>query len=96
MEVEGLAIDLQTILTLRQDFQDLSVNLRRRLVETDESINQVAQTWRDNNFLKFYETFKQDKDRLEPLFQRVDVFDSEFLALVEYNLRDYIGTNDTY
>lgn len=96
MEVEGLAIDLQTILTLRQDFQDLSVNLRRRLVETDESINQVAQTWRDNNFLKFYETFKQDKDRLEPLFQRVDVFDNEFLALVEYNLRDYIGTNDTY
>ena len=96
MEVEGLANDLQTILTLRQDFQDLSVNLRRRLVETDESINQVAQTWRDNNFLKFYETFKQDKDRLEPLFQRVDVFDNEFLALVEYNLRDYIGTNDTY
>ena len=96
MEVEGLAIDLQTIVTLREDFQDLSVNLRRRLDETDESINQVAQAWRDDNFLKFYETFKQDKDRLEPLFQRVDVFDNEFLAEVEYNLRDYIGINDTY
>ena len=96
MEVEGLAIDLQTNVTLREDFRDLSVNLRRQLDETDQSINQVAQTWRDENFLKFYETFKQDKDRLEPLFQRVDVFENEFLAEVEYNLRDYIGINDTY
>lgn len=96
MEVEGLAIDLQTIVTLREEFQQLSVNLRRRLDETDESINQVAQTWRDNNFLKFYETFKQDKDRLEPLFRRVDVFEDEFLSDVEYNLRLYLRINDTY
>lgn len=96
MEVEGLAIDLQTIVTLREDFQDLSVDLRSRLDETDESINKVAQSWRDDNFLKFFETFKQDKDRLEPLFQRVDVFDKEFLAEVEYNLRVYLGINDTY
>lgn len=96
MEVEGLANDLQTIVTLREEFQKLSVNLRRQLDETDESINQVAQTWRDDNFLKFYETFKQDKDRLEPLFQRVDVFDNEFLAEVENNLWGYVNINNTY
>lgn len=96
METEGIVLDLQTIVKLRDDFQKLSVDLHRRLNETDESIDQVAKTWKDDNFQKFYETFKQDKERLEPLFQRVDVFDNDFLAEIEYNLRDYIGINDTY
>lgn len=96
METEGIVLDLETIVKLRDDFQKLSVELRRRLDETDESIDQVAKTWQDDNFQKFYETFKQDKERLEPLFQRVDVFDQDFLAEIEYNLRDYIGINDSY
>lgn len=96
METEGIVLDLQTIVRLRDDFQTLSEDLHRRLNETDDSIEQVAKTWQDDNFKKFYETFKQDKERLEPLFQRVNVFDQEFLQEVEYNLRDYIGINDTY
>lgn len=96
METEGIVLDLETIVKLRDDFQTLSVDLRRRLDETDESIDQVAKTWQDDNFQKFYETFKKDKERLEPLFQRVDVFDKDFLAEIEYNLRDYISINDSY
>lgn len=96
METEGIVLDLQTILKLRDDFETLSIELRRRLDETNESIDIVAKTWQDYNFEKFRETFKQDKERLEPLFQRVDVFNNEFLAEVEYNLREYFAINDTY
>lgn len=90
METEGLVLDLQTIIKLREDFRQLSSDLRYRLDETNESIEQVAKTWKDDNFQKFYEKFKKDRDRLEPLFQRVDVFENEFLEAVEFNLRDYL------
>ena len=95
METEGLVLDLQTIIKLREDFRELSSDFRYRLDETNESIEQVAKTWQDDNFQKFYETFKRDRDRLEPLFQRVDVFENEFLDAVEINLRDYLALQDT-
>lgn len=95
METEGLVLDLETIEKLREQFRELSGNLRHRLDQTDDSINQVAQTWRDENFQKFYDTFKKDKERLEPLFQRIDVFEQEFLTDVEMNLREYLALQDT-
>lgn len=95
METEGLVLDLQTIEKLREDFRELSSNLRYRLDETNDSIDQVAKTWQDDNFQKFYEMFKNDKERLEPLFQRVDVFEQEFLTDVEMNLREYLALQDT-
>jgi len=95
METEGLVLDLQTIIKLRKDFLELSSDLRYRLDETNESIEHVAKTWQDNNFQKFYEKFKKDRDRLEPLFQRVDVFENEFLDAVEMNLREYLALQDT-
>ena len=95
METEGLVLDLQTIEKLREEFRELSSNLRYRLDETNESIDQVAKTWQDNNFQNFYEKFKKDKARLEPLFQRVDVFEQEFLTEVEMNLHEYLALQDT-
>ena len=95
METEGLVLDLQTIEKLREDFRDLSSNLRSRLDQTDDSIEQVAKAWKDDNFLTFYNKFKSDKERLEPLFRRVDVFEEEFLAEVEMNLREYLALQDT-
>lgn len=95
MEVEGLVLDLETIEKLREDFRELSSNLRYRLDETDDSIDNVAKSWQDNNFLNFYEKFKKDKERLEPLFQRVDVFEQEFLTDVEMNLREYLELMNT-
>lgn len=95
METEGIVLDLQTIERLREDFRELSSNLRYRLDQTDDSIEQVGRTWQDDNFLKFYNTFKKDKERLEPLFQRVDVFEQEFLTDVEMNLREYLALQDT-
>ena len=94
METEGLRLDLQTIIKLREDFRELSSDLRYRLDETNETIEQVAQTWQDNNFLNFYKKFKNDRDRLEPLFQRVDIFEQDFLEAIEMNLREYIGLQD--
>jgi predicted nuclease with TOPRIM domain len=95
METEGLVLDLQTITKLREDFRELSSDLRYRLDQTDESIETVAKAWQDENFQKFYQMFKQDKDRLEPLFQRVDVFENEFLTDVEMNLREYLALQDS-
>jgi len=95
MEIEGLVLDLQTIEKLREDFRKLSSDLRYRLDQTDDSIDQVAKTWQDNNFQNFYEKFKKDKERLEPLFHRVDVFEQEFLTDVEMNLREYLALQDT-
>lgn len=95
MEIEGLVLDLETIEKLREDFRELSSNLRYRLDETNDSIDQVAKTWQDDNFQNFYEKFKKDKERLEPLFQRVDVFEQEFLTDVEMNLREYLALQGT-
>ena len=45
--------------------------------------------------MRFHNTFKKDKERLEPLFQRVDIFEQEFLTDVETNLREYLALQDT-
>lgn len=95
METEGLVLDLQTIEKLREDFRKLSSELRFRLDQTNDSIEQVAKTWQDDNFMRFHNTFKKDKERLEPLFQRVDIFEQEFLTDVETNLREYLALQDT-
>ena len=90
METEGIYLDLQTISKLREDFRTLSGDLRYRLDSTNDSIEQAAKTWQDNNFLVFHNAFKKDKERLEPLFQRVDIFEQEYLTEVEMNLREYL------
>ena len=91
MKKEGIKLDLQTIIRLREDFRALSKNLRIRLEDTEESIEQVSHTWEDDNFQNFRVTFNRDKERLEPLFKRVDEFEQDFLDQVERNLRGYIG-----
>lgn len=94
MEKEGIVLDLQTIIRLREDFRDLSDKLRELLEYTEDSIEQVSHTWEDDNFQKFHAKFNQDKERLEPLFQRVDQFEQEFLEKVEWNLREYLRLQD--
>lgn len=95
MVINGLSVDLQTIRTLRKEFRELSMNLRHQLNETDESIGRVAQTWQDKNFQDFSNKFRNDKDRLEPLFQQVDRFEGDFLDRVERNLIAYLKLKGT-
>ncbi|MBQ0061589.1 MAG: hypothetical protein KBT15_07455 [Bacteroidales bacterium] len=94
MEKEGIVLDLQTIIRLREEFRELSKDLRNHLGYTEDSIEQVSHTWEDDNFQKFYAKFNQDKERIEPLFQRVDQFEQEFLNDVELNLREYLSLQD--
>lgn len=93
MAKEGIKLDLRTIIKMREDFVALSKELRARLADTEDSIETVSHTWEDENFQKFRTKFNADKERLEPLFLRVDQFEQVFLKNVEEALRGYLGLN---
>lgn len=89
MATVGIVLDLRTIQRLRSDFRKLEEDLERQLRATDEKIETVSRTWRDDNFRNFKNKFDQDKERLRPLSKKVSDFEKLFLTEIEHKLKKY-------
>ena len=70
---------------------ETSENLRDQLRKTDQSIETVAEGWKDIQFDLFKEGFDEDKEIIEPLCKEIDEFAGEILSPLLKKLKIYTG-----
>lgn len=85
----GIILGVADIKKLRNHFRELSSNLESQLNATEESIEEVAKTWRDENFLMFKNKFEEDKQKIRPLSQKIAEFENTYLFEIERKLIKY-------
>jgi len=83
--------DVESLNTFRRQLNETSDDLREQLRKTEQSIETVAQGWKDTQFDKFKEGFEKDKDVIEPLCKDIDEFEAEILYPLEKTLRKYLA-----
>lgn len=83
--------DVDSLARFRGQLNETSDNLREQLRKTEQSIETVAQGWKDSQFDKFKEDFEKDKDIIEPLCKEIDEFEAEILYPLEKTLRKYLA-----
>lgn len=89
----SMIINLGELLKLRNEIQQLAQNLSASLKSTDQLIDEVAKTWKDDNFIKFKAKFEDDKNQLLPLSKSLVDYDETYLARIEMAVRKYTGHN---
>ena len=82
--------DVESLARFRRQLNETSENLRDQLRKTEQSIETVAQGWKDSQFDKFKEGFEKDKEIIEPLCKEIDEFEAEILYPLEKTLRKYL------
>lgn len=85
----GIMLGLSDIKRLRQSFRELASDLNRTLSETEETIEEISKTWRDDNFKQFKNKFEVDKEKLIPLSKKIAEFESGYLSEIERKLIKY-------
>lgn len=62
---------------------ELQLNLKR----TEQAIETVGETWKDDNFKEFQDNFNQDKEQIKPLCDGLDNYQSNLLYQLEQKLK---------
>lgn len=62
---------------------ELQLNLKR----TEQAIETVGETWKDDNFKEFQDNFNQDKEQIKPLCDVLDNYQSNLLYQLEQKLK---------
>lgn len=63
-------------------------NLQDSLKKTEAAIEQVGETWKDDNFKEFQENFNQDKEMIIPLTASLEDYEQNILFHLEEKVRD--------
>lgn len=63
----------------RNQVEDTVDDLQTQLKRTDAAIEEVAQSWKDNQFKKFHEGFQEDKEIINSLCKTLQQWDDEVL-----------------
>mgnify|MGYP003313357079 CR=1 FL=1 len=82
--------DVESLKKFRNDLCNTSEDLLDQLKKTDSSIESVAEKWKDSQFQKFHEGFKDDKDLIQPLCKQINEFENDVLYPLEKILRKYL------
>ena len=67
-------------------------NLQEQLKRTEHAIDEVAKTWRDDQFILFKEGFTKDKDMFPPLCKKIEDFEKGPLQIIENIIKRYTET----
>lgn len=86
----GVINDPEAIKKFRYELTDVVEALRDQLRKTDAAIDEVAETWNDEQFRKFRDSFNDDKEVIEPLCRDVEDFESGPLYQLQTILESYI------
>ena len=82
--------DLEAIKDLRNKLSEVLDELRDQYDLTEKAIETVAETWRDNQFLTFKNKFTEDQEKLKPLCENLEDYDSEVLEKLEKWVEEYL------
>lgn len=65
--------------------------LNRNLKKTEQAIETVGESWKDDNFREFQENFNQDKEQIVPLCNVLNNYQSNLLYQLEKKLERLEG-----
>lgn len=82
--------DLDSIKDLRRKLTEVLEDLRDQYDETEKAIETVSETWRDQQFLNFKKKFSEDKEKLKPLCEKIEEYDSEVLEKLQRHIEGYL------
>lgn len=82
--------DLEAIKDLRRKLSEVLEELRDQYDQTEKAIETVAETWRDKQFLAFKNKFTEDQEKLKPLCENLEDYDSEVLDKLEKWIEEYL------
>lgn len=82
--------DLDSIKDLRRKLNEVLEDLRNQYDETEKAIETVSETWRDQQFLNFKNKFSEDMEKLKPLCEKIEEYDSEVLEKLQRHIEDYL------
>ncbi len=82
--------DLDSIKYLRRKLTEVLEDLRDQYDETEKAVETVSETWRDQQFLNFKKKFSEDKEKLKPLCEKIEEYDSEVLEKLQRHIEGYL------
>lgn len=88
--------DPDAINAYRGKINDAIEQLRIQLQKTQQAVDTVNQSWKDNNFQQFRNNFNIDKEQIKPLCDVLSNYESTILFELEQKLRTYIDTSPTH
>lgn len=83
--------DPEAIRAYRGKIQEAIEQLKVQLQKTDNAVQTVSESWKDNNFIEFQSNFNVDKEQIKPLCDVLSNYESNILYQLEQKLRTYIG-----
>ncbi len=86
----GIINDVDSLKKFRNELLDTVDDLQKQLKKTERAIEDVAKTWKDSQFVKFYEGFEEDKEKINPLCKAIEEFEGDALLPLENTLRKYL------
>ncbi len=84
--------DLDAIKDLRRKLMEVLEELRDQYQQTQGAIDTVAETWKDQGFDHFKDQFAEDQQKLQPLCDKIEEYDSEVLAKLQRWIEEYLET----
>ena len=85
----GVINDIESLHKFRNELLDTVEDLREQLRRTENAIETVAEVWKDQQFLKYEQEFRKDKEKIEPLCKDIEAFEGDVLYPLEKILEKY-------
>ena len=83
--------DPEAIRAYRAKISNAIEQLKVQLQKTEQAVQTVSESWKDNNFMEFQTNFNVDKEQIKPLCSVLENYESNILYQLEQKLRTYIG-----
>jgi len=81
--------DPEAIQRFRYELLDIVDKLQEQLRRTDAAMDEVARSWKDEQFKKYHHEFSHDRDIFQPLCKDMEEFESGPLAELQSILETY-------
>lgn len=87
--MEQIINDWKAMRTLHGQLRDAVDDLQEQLKKTEHALEEVANSWKDEQFRKYNEEFSKDKDEIPPLCDKINEFEEGPLQKLEEIIHEY-------
>ena len=81
--------DWEAMKKFRGNLSDAVDNLQEQLKRTERALEEVANSWKDEQFKKYNDEFSKDKDEFPPLCEKIKDFEEGPLQQLEEIIHVY-------
>lgn len=89
--MSSMITDPEAIQKFRNQLLDLVDDLQAQAKRTDAAIDEVANTWKDEQFKKYQREFAEDRQLFEPLCHDIEEFEAGPLYELQKKAEIYNG-----